>query len=173
MSRSNFIKFIKSLDEDELRKEMTHLYSSIKDVKQYYSMELGTDTDRKKIYDKAKVDIRNLYYIRNKPRKRPRIQKIKTILKSLEKIAVFTHETIDINLYTCGISMEYLSRRPSTTQAGYNNCLDTFKKAMLLIQQVGMQKEFEDASQMLIENSASLLFIEDELVDAYNEAFKD
>ena len=172
MSRSNFIKFIKSLNEDELRKEMTQLYSNHKDVKNYYSMELGSDADRKKIYDKAKVDIRNMYFIKNKARKRPRVAKIKSILKGLEKIAVFTHETIDINLYTCGISMEYLSRRPSATKASYNNCLDTFKKSMLLIQKVGMQKEFKDTAKLLIEDSGSVMFIDDELNDAYREAFK-
>jgi len=43
---------------------------------------------------------------------------------------------------------------------------------MLLIQKVGMEKEFKDRAQMLIEDSADLLFIEDELVDAYRAAYK-
>jgi len=81
MSRSNFIKFIKSLDEAELRKEITQLYSNHKDVKNYYSMELGSDEDRKKIYDKAKVDIRNMYFIKDKARKRPRVAKNQFVYK--------------------------------------------------------------------------------------------
>lgn len=171
MSKAKFIKHTKALSEEELREEISLLYSKLNEVKTYYAMELGNDDDRKKIYDKAKAEIKNLYYIRGKPRRRPRIQKIKTKLKELEKLAVFTHETIDVNLYTCDISMTYLSRRPSTTQASYNNCKDTFSTALNLIQKTALYSEFKDRCQKLVEDAMAVYDLELVFAEMYKEAF--
>lgn len=171
MSKAKFVKHIKALGEAEMREELTILYTKIKEVKLYYAMELGDDEGRKKIYDKAKVDIKNLYYTRGKPRRRPRIQKIKTILKNLEKLAVFTHETIDINLYTCDISMSYLMRRPSITQPTYNNCIDTFNKALKLIQQTALYDEFDERCQQILTDGMSVYELDTLIDKMYREVY--
>ena len=172
MSRTEFNKYIKSLEEEELRKELTAIYQKIPEVKLHYAMELGSDADRMKIFRNAKKDINNLIYIRNRPRKRPRIQKIKTILKDISKISVFEHEMAELYLFASECQMQYLLRRPSTTKATYNNCIENFKKACDIIDQLALQAQFKDRCQMLATDSDSLFMIEEELEEIYNKTFR-
>ncbi len=172
MSRSAFTKFINTLEEEDLRKELTSLYSKIDSVKKHYAMELGKDTDRKKIYDRAKKDVYNLLYVRGKPRRRPRIQKIKVLLKDLAKFSVFQHELADLYLYAAEQQMAFLQRRPSTTQATYNNCVDNFSKACDIINQLVLHESFEKRCEELTLDSDTVYLLEDRIVDIYNATFK-
>ena len=114
------------------------IYSKFSDVKKHYAMELGSEADRKKIFDKAKKEIKNLYYVRNRPRKRPRIAKIKTIIKEVSNISVFSHEKVDLLLYATETGLGYLHKKSNTTNATYNNCRDNFDKATTLINQLSL-----------------------------------
>lgn len=172
MSRSAFLKFSKSLNEEELRTELTNLYGKIEEVKKHYAMELGKDTDRKKIFDKAKKEITNLLYVRNRPRKRPRIAKIKVILKELAKLSVFQHETADLYLHATEQETAYLMRRPSTTQATFNNCRENFEKACDIINQLSLHNDFVDRCRVIVQDANSIYMLDEEIQSIYNKNFK-
>jgi len=171
MSRSAFTKFIKTLEENDLRTELASLYAKIDGVKKHYAMELGKDADRKKIFDKAKKEIFNLLYVRNKPRRRPRIQKIKLKLKEIAKYSVFQHELADLYLYASEQEMNYLQRRPSTTQATYNNCVENFQKACDIINQLMLHDSFRERCQTMALDSDVVYLLEDKIVDIYSNNF--
>jgi len=172
MSRGEFSKFIKTLNEEELREELTGLYGKIDEVKKHYAMELGKDADRAKIYAKAKKDIKNLLYIRERPRKRPRIAKLKDLLKQLNKFSVFKHEMADIYLYAAEVEMAYLLRRPSTTRATYNNCRENFEKACDIINQLVLHEDFKDRCRTMATDSDSVYMLEEEIHDIYSKNFR-
>lgn len=172
MSRGEFGKFIKSMNEDELRDELKLLYQKIEDVKKHYAMELGKDADRKKIFDRTKLEVRNLLYIRNKPRKRPRIAKLKNILKDLAKISVFKHEMADLYLYAAECEVAYLLRRPSTTKATYNNCRENYEKACDIINQLSLHNDFEDRCQTMVSDADSIYMLDEEINEIYNKNFR-
>ena len=150
---------------------MKSLYKTLKEVKQHYQMELGGDEERRKIVDKAKKDIFNLYFIRAKPRKRPRIAKIKIILKELKKLSVFSHETIDLFLYTTETCHEYLSRRRSTTSATYNSCVDCYQQALQLID-TGLHNDFKDRCKKIASKAARISELDGMLTELYDETFE-
>lgn len=158
------------MNEDELRQEMKSLYATIKEVKQHYQMELGGDEERRKIFDKAKKDIYNLYFIRNIPRKRPRIAKIKIILKGLKKLSVFSHETIDLLLYTTETCLEYLSRRRYTTSATYNSCMDSFEQALELID-TGLHSDFQSRCKSIVTKAKRFDELDGILTEHYENVF--
>lgn len=172
MSRSAFIKFTKSLSEDELRTELRDLYGKIVEVKKHYAMELGSEADRKKIFDRAKKDVTNLLYIRNKCRKRPRIAKIKTILKEIAKLSVFQHETADLYLHAAEQETAYLMRRPSTTQATFNNCRENYDKACSIINQFALHEDFKDRCRTIAQDAQSIYMLDEEIQEIYNQNFK-
>lgn len=169
-ARSEFNKFVKSLTEDELRQEMKSLYATLKQVKQHYQMELGGDEERRKIFDRAKKDIYNLYFIRNIPRKRPRIAKIKVILKELKKLSVFSHETVDLYLYTTETCLDYLSRRSYTTSATYNSCMDSYEKALEIID-TGLHEDFRDRCKKIASRGGKISELDGVLKEFYDETF--
>lgn len=151
---------------------MRNLYNELDAVKKHYAMELGQDTDRKKIFDKAKKEIYNLIYIRNKPRKRPRIAKIKTITKELAKLSVFQHETADLYLYAAELEAAYLLRRPSTTQATFNNCRENFEKACDIINQLALHEDFKDRCRVLVQDANAIYMLDEQIQDIYNKNFR-
>jgi hypothetical protein len=82
MRKSSFIKHINQLEEEDLRSELLMLFSKVKGVSEFYKMELGSEADRKKLYDKAKKDIASKFATKSYRRpRRPRIQKTYKILK--------------------------------------------------------------------------------------------
>ena len=171
MSRTAFTKFVNSLSESELREELKAIYSRMEEVKKHYAMELGSDADRQKLFDKAKKEIRNLLYIGTKPRKRPRIQKIKNRLKEIAKLSVFEHETADLYLYAAEKEMQYIYSRYTTVKAVYNNCRDNYVKACDIINQLSLQDQFAARCKDLMEKSDHVYSIESEIKEAYNSAF--
>jgi len=85
MSKAKFSKHLKELNIEEMKHELLQLYTSIPEVRQHYAMELGTEADRKKIYDKVKKNIESKYATKSYRRpRRPRIQKINTLLKGIK-----------------------------------------------------------------------------------------
>jgi len=170
-ARSEFTKFLKSLSEEELREELKSLYSSIKDVKQHYQMELGGDAERKKIFDKAKKDIYNLYFIRNIPRKRPRVAKIKAILKEMKKLSVFSHETADLLLATTETCLEYLYNRSYTTSATYNSCIDSYDQALAIID-TGLHADFEKRCRFIAAKAENIDELDGVLQELFEKVFE-
>ena len=162
-----FNKFLKSLSEAELKAELVMLYSKVSAVKEHYTMELGDEKARKKVYDKAKKDLTNLYYIRGIARKRPRIQKCKSLLKTMEVNAVFAHESVDLYLFVTELSLEYLGKRSRTTQAVYNQCIESYRKATSLIAQYDYQDDFLLRCKSCCKKSLKFYSLSDEISDLF------
>lgn len=173
MSRAAFGKFVNSLTEDDLKAELKLLYTKFDDIKKHYAMELGSDADRKKLFDKAKKEIRNLLYIGEKARKRPRIQKIKNKLKEVAKLSIFQHETADLYLYACEMEMSYIYARNSSVKALYNNCKENYQKACELIKQLSLQDEFHKRCSLLQAKAYHVYLIEEDMKTAYKDTFSD
>ena len=97
MNKTAFKKHIDQLDPEDLKEELMILFTKIKGVKEYYLMELGDDNQRKRVYDKAKKDISSKYATKSFKRpRRPRIQKVKNIIRDLEKESVLPFEMIEV-----------------------------------------------------------------------------
>ncbi len=172
MSKSKFLKFVSAVGEEELREELKSLYTKIPEVKLHYLMELGNDEDRKKRYEKAKKDIKNFFYIAQKPRKRTRVAKAKSLIKDIIKHAIFSHEKVDIYLHATEISLMYLLRRPSATQATYNFCMFTFQKAIHLILEMALQTDFEDRCKSIATDAQAVYGLNTEIRDILLEAYE-
>ena len=95
MRKSKFLKHINQLGEEELREELTLLFDKLPEVKTFYKFELGDTKAKEKYYTRIKNDIKSKFATRSfkKPR-RPRIQKINSMLSQLRKDVVFEFELI-------------------------------------------------------------------------------
>lgn len=153
MQKSTFTKYIRSLTEEELRQELDNLYAFSPDVKQYYTMELGSEKDRKRIYDNIKKDITSKYATRSvrRPRK-PRISKVRAILRNLERQKSFTYELGDVYLHNVECATEYVKKHWILTDPLINIILDSYEKACLNIRDALMEEEYMDRINQCIVN---------------------
>ncbi len=153
--RKEFKKYIQSLDDEALKEELMALYTKIDDVKKHYAMELGSDADRQKLYKKAKKQISSMFHIGQKPRKRPRIKKVKEILREIRTHAIFKHELADIFLHASEEAVRFILYKPNTTDAVYNLAKSGYENAIQLIEEYNLEVTMGDRLEAL-ENNMSL-----------------
>lgn len=151
MRRSTFLKHIHNINEEELRDELIHLFNKIPEVKAYYALELGSEKDRQKIYDKAKESIKAKYRTKSyrKPR-RPRIQKINSLLRELEKSAVFQWEMIDMYLFNAEQGLLFMKTYKFYSEPLKNTIINSLKKALPLIEESLFQEKYKDRVEAMI-----------------------
>lgn len=170
MRKSHFTKHIQQLGEDELREELSMLYDKLKDVKLHYAMELGTEKDRIKKYEKVKADIKSKYATKSfrKPR-RLRIQKIKKIISDVRKNAIFEFEMIDIYLFNAEEAVNFMNNYRFYSTPLFNSIVMSFKFAMDIIRSNNMLEEYRERCLNLIEQTKRDREIHKLLLAHYNE----
>lgn len=170
MRKSQVIKHLDHLDEDELRSEILVLYEQVEGVKQYYTMELGSQADRQQIYDKAKKQIIAKYATKSyrKPR-RPRIQKINLILASMAKKSVFTHELIDLYCYDAEAAIQFMRHYNYFSEILANHIIQIFEKAVKLIAGLKLWDEWRVRIEQIMASVRFSTGIHIELEDIYDK----
>ncbi len=153
MQKSTFIKYIQSLNEEELKHELENLYAFSPDVKQFYIMELGSEKDRQRIYNNIKKDIESKYVTRSlrRPRK-PRISKIRAILRNLERQKSFTYELGEVFLFNVECATKYVKAHWIITDPIRNIIFETYEKACLYIRDALMEDTYMDRINECIVN---------------------
>ncbi len=157
MSKGKFKKHLAELNIEELRHELLDLYDKVKEVKTHYAMELGSEADRKRLYDKAKAEITAKYATKSYRRpRRPRIQKINAVLRRMKQTAVFKHELIDLYLFDIEQAMVFTAKYGfySTTLA--NHIVAVYKMAAQLIAQEQMYADYEERSDRILSRAELL-----------------
>jgi len=172
MRRSTFIKHIKQIEVEELREELLTLYTHIPEVKAYYAMELGSEKDRQKVYEKAKASIISKYKTKSyrKPR-RPRIQKINTLLREMERTAVLPYEMIDIYLFNAEQGLGFMRDYKFYSDPLRNTILKSLEKALALIEDALFQDEYKDRMELIVSIKIYDYFMQKEVVNMIRSKF--
>ena len=118
------------MNEEELREELDKLYSRYRDIKNYYTMELGEKDDRKKLLDKAKNSIERLYERR---KTRSRLSKVNTLLKDISSISIFDHELADVYIHHVECATDHINYYGLRREADANHLASSFRKSVDLI----------------------------------------
>ena len=170
MRKSTFQKHIDQLSEEELKAELSLLYDKIEAVKKFYKMELGSVKDKKKYYDAAKKLITSKFATKSfrKPR-RPRIQKVNSILRELKDRAIFEFEMIDIYLFTAETAISFMRDYYFQSDPVFNITTNCFSKACVLIKENRMESEYLERCDQIIERSRYYIGMNKELKKAYLE----
>jgi len=171
--KSTFLKHIQNLEEEDLREELSLLYDKVKEVKQFYMMELGSTDDRQKRYLKAKQEIIAKFKTKSyrKPR-RPRIQKINKIVSELKKISIFGYEMIDIYLFLTETGLTFMKEYRFESIPLENLIVKSYTKAIELIVVSKMEEEYEDRSEMILNDADRFFPINEELEAQFSKAYK-
>lgn len=173
MRKSSFLKHINELTEEELRKELDSLFTNIPEVRNYYKMDLGTDLDRKKLFDKAKKDILSKYASKSYRRpRRPRIQKINTILADMSKLSIFDYEMLDLYLYNTECAVDFMINYRFGSPPLFNTIVKSFTKSLLMIQDGKLQNEFKDRCQVVIDKLAIVSEVFDQVIPEFVNTFE-
>ena len=151
MRKSSFVKHINQLEEEDLRSELLMLFTKVKAVSEYYKMELGSEEDRKRLYEKAKKDIASKFATKSYRRpRRPRIQKAYKILSEVKSKSVFDYEMIDVYLFTCEKAVEFVWEYEFASTPVFNMIAKTYDMALSLIKISNMEEEYRERSENIL-----------------------
>ncbi|MFT4566998.1 MAG: hypothetical protein ACI9FN_001961 [Saprospiraceae bacterium] len=153
MRKSQFIKHLEELNEDDLRDELLQLYKQVPEVKTYYSMELGTEKERKKLYDRTKKEIIAKYATKSfrRPR-RPRIQKINLILAEMKRKSIFAHEMADLYLFDVEEAISFSRKYQFYSDVLSNHVIKTFTEACRIIQEQVLHDTYKERCESVLSN---------------------
>lgn len=172
MRKSEFIKHLEHLEEQDLREELLMLYDKLKEVREHYKIDLGSAKDRERVLLKAKKDIASKYATKSYRRpRRPRIQKVNVLLKELEKKGLLDFEMIDIYLHNTECGVYLMKEYRFHSQVLYNAIIKSFNKALLMIQGEGNQADIESRCQMILDDIKDLPALFDFIIPEYIQTF--
>jgi len=145
MRKSSFIKHIDQLGEEDLRAELLMLFGKVKEVSEFYKMELGTEADRKRLYDKAKKNITSKFATKSYRRpRRPRVQKVYQILNDTKSKSLLDYEMIDVYLFTCETAVYFADEYEFASTPLFNIIQKTYDWAISLVKLNNMEADYED-----------------------------
>jgi len=172
MRKTNFLKHIRALSEEELREELDQLYTKLEEVRKYYVMELGTTKDRNKKYEKAKKEILAKFATKGirKPR-RPRIQKVNKILKDTRKLSVFSFEMIDIYLFTVESALNFMHRYNFYSTPLFNIINNSFSEAVVIILDNHMESDYFERCKQILDNARISRDIRNAIKESYSKIY--
>jgi len=172
MNRKTFQNHIDQLEAEDLREELMNLFLKIKEVKNYYLMELGDDRQRKKIYDKAKKDITSKYTTKSYRRpRRPRIQKVKNIIKQLETESIFPFELIDVYLHNAEVALAFMMEYRYDSNPLRNSINSTYQKALNLIDLEMMKDEYSERCGTLANEMSFAPWVFEDSLELYKRVY--
>ena len=175
MRKASFIKFLETLSEEDLRKEVLTLFTNYKEVKAYYAMELGQEKDRERLFAKAKKDIKGKYATRSYRRpKRPRVAKINAILKEVNKISIFKEEMADLYLYNCECALDFIEEYQFHSDPLYNNIFRSFRSACdLIVASIAEEEQIERCQKIVDRGYDIYEYLGEPLQEIYNDTLVD
>lgn len=149
MRKTTFVKYLENATEEELRGELQTLYTKYPEIKEHYTMELGSEEDRKKIYAKAKKKLAKLY---ERYRTRARQTKAKEIIKGIERISVFDHELADFYLYHAEQCIDWL-RYMTIDPIVWKHFMSSLSSGLELVLKSMSEDDFRDRIYQIVDLS--------------------
>lgn len=167
--KREFNKFINSLSEKELIKELQQLYSKLEPVRQYYQMELGEDAQA--VISTFKQSIKKEYFP-NRGYGAARNSVSRKVITEFKKIAVHSKYVVELLLYRAEMMIEFSDHYGDMEEAFYNSLGSSYKEACKLIKKEKLESLFKPLCRELIAKTYSFGYgVTFELEDYYRECF--
>jgi hypothetical protein len=167
VTKKSFKAFLNTLEKEELIEELEKLYAKIKNVQEYYQMELGSTEDVLEDY-KKQMDKE----FRSKTRE-PRSMSIRKVIQEFKKIAVHQYDVVVLLLYRAEKALEYMNQELYyTVSTAYCNAISSaFEEALTLIKRERLEDTFHEKCQKIVKESGS--YMQYELALLYKVCYQD
>ena len=128
--KREFNKYLKSLSEKELIKELQKLYTKFEPVRKYYQLELSDNTEA--IVKEFKAKIKKEYF---PPRGygQARSSVSRKVITEFKKISIHPKDVVELLFYRSEMMLEFSLSYGDMEEAYYNSIYSSFKEACKLI----------------------------------------
>jgi hypothetical protein len=163
-----FIKFINTLDERDLAKELQKLYTKFPEVKKYYEMELSPTTD--KVVEQYKAKIKKGYF---KPNGfgRAKSSVSRKVIAEFKKIAIHQSDVVELWVYRTELMAKYVVERDYYSETFTGSLISSFETCCKMIIKERLESEFEPRCKEIVILTQELWGLPDELQRVYEAYF--
>lgn len=164
-----FNKYLKSLTEKELIKELQKLYTKFDNVKQYYQLELGTDS--KAVLDQFKARIKKEYFP-SRGYGAARNSVSRKVITEFKKISIHPKDIVELLLYRVEMMLEFTLSYGDMDEPFYNSLFSSFAEACKRIKKEQLEVHYKVHCATLVDKASPLGWgIYFDLRDKFKECF--
>ncbi|MEO0731304.1 MAG: DUF6155 family protein [Bacteroidota bacterium] len=147
--KRDFLKLLKTLEEDELREELQMLYDRFPAVKEYYRLELSANTAA--VLDKYKKQIRKAFFTGRGRRmgKRGRSNSKKT-LKEFAQVSIHARDLVELHFYRVRVMLEAADFYYVTNEGFHQSIVSSYAEACRLAEKEVLLDSFREPARKLI-----------------------
>lgn len=164
-------KYLSTLSDKELIKEIKKLYDKFPAVQAYYGMELSPDTEA--IVAEYKQRIKEEYFPKRGFGKASSSASNK-VIADFRKIAVHKKDLVDLLLYRAEMMLEFTNDYGDMDEPFYNSLGTSFRKGCELIKKERLESYYRTYCQELVNKARNFGWgMYDELYTYYHECFEE
>lgn len=168
--KKDFNKYIKSLDEEGLTKELKTLYDKFPLIRKYYKTELSEDSSAVLAEYKAKL---KKEYFPTRGYGKASSGNSRKVVTEFKKVSTHSSDLVELWLYRTEMMLEYTLAYGDIDEPFYNSLYTGFAEACKLIGKEALHKHYQDDCLKLVNMSEELGWgVYDDLYGEYMECFE-
>ena len=170
---TDFKKFIGQMTEEEMRNELTILFSKLPQVHDYYAQELMPPEVRKSVLDEYKKKIYSQFWTRGGNPRNASNADVRKIITAFEKVSIMPKEVVELLLYRVDVVLDQANQFGGFLESDYNAGLNAYEKALKIITKEKLESYFKDECLSLSRDRGNMDYWVIEQMNDLNETYLD
>ncbi len=169
ITKNTLKKHLDTLEKEELINEVLRLYDKIKTVKEFYEMDLGTDTNAVLNEYKAKIEKQ---YFPKRGHGSPKASEIRKLISDFKKIAAFESDVVDLMIFRVEQAVSFTNAYGDIDEQFYMSAEGVFEDALKLAQKTASLVHIRERAKQIVKDTQNIGWgFNDTLFSTFTEYF--
>ncbi len=146
-------KHLDTLPKEELVNEVMRLYEKIKAVKDFYEMDLGTDSSSVLNEYKAKIEKQ---YFPKRGYGSPKASEVRKLISDFKKIAAFEYDVVDLMIFRVEQSVKFTNAYGDIDEQFYTSAENVFEDALKLAQKTASLVHIKERARQIAKDTQNI-----------------
>ena len=152
MSKRDLKEYIQQLTREQLKEQITDLYSRFKEVKEFY--DFAFDPQENKLLEECKFKISKEYFPVSSRKAKMRRSVAQKFIRHFKKLGVEPNLIADVMLYHIEVAQTYTSHKFVKQESFYKSMLKSFSEAIAYIDENRIRKDFQERLIRIADDTA-------------------
>lgn len=169
MSKRELKIYLEELTKSQLQEQVLDLYARFKSVKIYYNFVFKPN--EKKLLEEAKFKISKEYFPLTARKPKARRSVAQKIIKHFIQLGVDSYLVAEVMIFNIEVAQKFSKKKTINQDAFYKSMLNSFKEAVLYINEQSMLTDFKPQLNNICDESKSQEWINAATFEAILDSF--
>ncbi len=152
MSKRDLKEYLQQLTKEQLKEQITDLYSRFKEVKEFY--DFAFDPQENKLLEECKFKISKEYFPVSARKAKLRRSVAQKFIRHFKKLGVEPNLIADVMLYHIEIAQTYTSGKYVKQESFYKSMLKSYSETIIYIDENRIRKDFQERLIKIADDAA-------------------